>query len=132
MLGVNDFDQHVAARMFDFFAEHTPWQRRLWRVSVLTVMDELLEAGEVLQHGVLSDEAVAFLADEFLELAKSDPAFVPHVHTLGQAVDAKRRWDRLRSIGLGAAPRVVSSARPCPNGGGGRLERGRKFAVLSG
>jgi hypothetical protein len=91
MLGVNDFDQHVAARMFDFFAEHTPWQRRLWRVSVLTVMDELLEAGEVLQHGVLSDQAVAFLADEFLELAKSDPAFLPYIHTLGQAVDAKRR-----------------------------------------
>lgn len=51
---------HVTGRLLDFFADTTPWPRRLWDVSSTLALDEAWEAGEWQRQQVLSASAVSW------------------------------------------------------------------------
>lgn len=51
---------HVGARLLDFFADTTPWPRRLWDVSSGLALREAQEAGRWQARQVLSPGAVAW------------------------------------------------------------------------
>lgn len=42
MLRSNHFDEHVAARMLDFFDARSPWSRRLWSLGSIFTLEEAL------------------------------------------------------------------------------------------
>ena len=48
----------VTARLLDYFARRTDWQRRLWNPGTVTVLRELLESVELLESGHLRSAAV--------------------------------------------------------------------------
>ena len=52
----------VAARLLDYFARRTDWQRRLWNPGTVTVLRELLEAVNLLESGHLRRVTVQELA----------------------------------------------------------------------
>ncbi|MFI5932632.1 integrase [Actinoplanes sp. NPDC051494] len=54
------YPAHVAARLLDFFADTTPWPRRLWDVSSLLALSEAYEAGDWQRQNVLSAGAVSW------------------------------------------------------------------------
>jgi hypothetical protein len=51
---------HVTARLLDFFADTTPWPRRLWDISSALALEEAWEAGNWQRQQVLSGGAVAW------------------------------------------------------------------------
>src|SRR6266487_7059683 len=73
MLLANTFDQHVVARLLDFFGSGTPWQRRLWDVGTILALDEALEAGLAFSQGTLTEAALKELCDSLERLAGPDP-----------------------------------------------------------
>src|SRR5688572_17010055 len=73
MLRVNGYEQHVAARLLDFFDARTPWHRQLWNPGLQLVLNELLEASEARVAGVLSADAVRSLCSSAMTLAGVDP-----------------------------------------------------------
>lgn len=50
--------RHVLARLADFFADTTPWTRRLWQVSSVLALEEAAEAGKWLDNRSLSPAAM--------------------------------------------------------------------------
>ena len=46
MLLANIDDEHVVARLLDFFGSGTAWQRRLWDIGTVLALEEALEAGQ--------------------------------------------------------------------------------------
>lgn len=52
--------QHVVARLMDFFADTSPWPRRLWEVGSVLALREGAEAGEWLRSRVLSPSSVSW------------------------------------------------------------------------
>ena len=52
----------VTARLLDYFARRTDWQRRLWNPGTVTVLRELLESVELLESGHLRSAAVQDVA----------------------------------------------------------------------
>jgi hypothetical protein len=58
MLSADPYEQHVGARLLDFFGAVTPWHRRLWSTGVVLTLRELLEATEAVRAGVLTDASV--------------------------------------------------------------------------
>ena len=52
----------VVARLLDYFARRTDWQRRLWNPGTVTVLRELLEAVDLLESGHLRSVTVKELA----------------------------------------------------------------------
>lgn len=68
----------VAARLLDYFARRTDWQRRLWNPGTVTVSRELSEAADLLKSGHLRPVTVQELASPPSEphrqrLAHPDP-----------------------------------------------------------
>lgn len=56
---IDDADaRHVLARLADFFADTTPWTRRLWQVSSVLALEEAAEAGTWVDNRSLSPGAV--------------------------------------------------------------------------
>jgi hypothetical protein len=51
---------HIAARLLDFFADTTPWPRRLWDVSSVLALREACEAGRWQARQVLSPGAITW------------------------------------------------------------------------
>lgn len=51
---------HVTARLLDFFADTTPWPRRLWDISSALALEEAWEAGDWQRQQVLSPSAVSW------------------------------------------------------------------------
>jgi hypothetical protein len=82
MLRVHPFENHVVARMLDFFAGASPWQRTLWSSGIVLTLKELLEASEAARFGILSGETLRDLASTALQMAGPDP---------GLGNDANRR-----------------------------------------
>lgn len=74
IFGASEYADHVGARLLDFFADTTPWQRRLWDVGSVLVLDELAEAAEWSAKNVLSAGAVSWLARDVERLAGRDRA----------------------------------------------------------
>ena len=61
MLSVDLYDRHVGARLPDFFAAISPWNRRLWTIGSVLTLKEIIEASEAVQAGVLSSKALSNL-----------------------------------------------------------------------
>jgi hypothetical protein len=59
-LATAPYARHVVARLLDFFADTTPWPRRLWEVSSVLALEEAAEAGDWLRTRVLSQGAVSW------------------------------------------------------------------------
>ena len=52
--------RHVLARLADFFADTSPWTRRLWQVSSVLALEEAAEAGTWLDNRSLSTSAMTW------------------------------------------------------------------------
>lgn len=61
MLLVNPRDELIAARLLDFFAWNTRWNRALWDVGSILSLKEVLEASEAVRDGVLSQGTLEWL-----------------------------------------------------------------------
>jgi len=59
-LATDTYARHVVARLLDFFADTSPWPRRLWEVSGILALREAAEAGEWVRMRVLSPGAVSW------------------------------------------------------------------------
>jgi hypothetical protein len=62
MLATTLFDNHVLARLLDFFSERTAWQRTLWSSGTILSLKELLEASDHVAAGVVGQAALAHYA----------------------------------------------------------------------
>jgi hypothetical protein len=62
MLANAVFDQHVLARLLDFFSERTAWQRTLWSSGTALSLRELLEASDQVATGVVGQTAMTHYA----------------------------------------------------------------------
>lgn len=71
-LGGDFYTEHVAARLFDFFGDSTPWNRRLWDTGLVVALRELEEASLWRSRNVLSSSAIAYLAHDLEELSGKD------------------------------------------------------------
>ena len=52
----------VMARLLDYFGRRTDWQRRLWNPGTVTVLQETVEAVDLLHSGHLRERTVTGLA----------------------------------------------------------------------
>jgi hypothetical protein len=59
-LAADSYARHVVARLLDFFADTSPWPRRLWEVSSVLALQEAAEAGDWVRMRVLSQGAVSW------------------------------------------------------------------------
>jgi hypothetical protein len=66
------YAEHIGARLRDFFADTTPWQRRLWDTGTVLALHELSEASDWCAKGVLTAGAVSWLARDIERLAGKD------------------------------------------------------------
>lgn len=60
LLATDPYAGHVVARLLDFFADTSPWTRRLWEVSSVLALQEAAEAGDWVRMRVLSQGAVSW------------------------------------------------------------------------
>ena len=51
---------HVTSRLLDYFADTTPWPRRLWDISSVLALHEAWEAGDWQRKQALSNSAVSW------------------------------------------------------------------------
>jgi hypothetical protein len=58
MLATTEYDQHVSARLLDFFSDRTAWQRTLWSSGTILNLRELLEASDAVANGVVSQSSL--------------------------------------------------------------------------
>src|SRR5271166_2217986 len=70
---VNAYDQHVAARLLDFFDAATPWHRSLWNPGLVLTLKEVLEASEAVRASARGKESLKELVNHALKLAGIDP-----------------------------------------------------------
>jgi hypothetical protein len=73
MLSVNAYNDHVSARLTDFFNAGTQWHRRLWCVGLSLALAEALEASEAVRNGVLSTESLRAFASSIMFTSGLDP-----------------------------------------------------------
>jgi hypothetical protein len=66
------FGEHLAARLLDFTADTTPWQRRLWDLGTVLVLKEVYEAGQWIDAQVLSEAAMHWLCHDTERLVGKD------------------------------------------------------------
>lgn len=64
--------EHITARLLDFFAGATPWQRRLWDTGIVMTLRELDEAAYWSYRHVLSGSAIKYLAGDLQRQAGQD------------------------------------------------------------
>ena len=95
MLGVNPFDIHTAARMLDFFGARTSWQRSLWSPGSVLSLEEVLEASQAVQDGILAEGALRNLIDYTITLIGPDPGIgpAPRKQALIRALKSPIRMD---------------------------------------
>lgn len=59
-LATDAYARHAVARLLDFFADTSPWPRRLWEVSSVLALQEAAEASDWIRMRVLSPGAVSW------------------------------------------------------------------------
>jgi len=93
----HDFEQHVAARLLDFFGASTPWHRGLWNAGLCLMLKEVLEASEAVHVGALHEPSLASLNNSAQALAGTDPGAgtVPERQTVQASLRAKPRFGGL-------------------------------------
>jgi hypothetical protein len=62
MLAASSFNDHMLARLLDFFSDRTAWQRTLWSSGTALSLKELLEASDQVAAGVVGQTAMAHFA----------------------------------------------------------------------
>ena len=72
MLATTEYDQHVSARLLDFFSDRTAWQRTLWTSGTILSLRELLEASEQVANGVVSQPSMGNFAHSIDIIAGRD------------------------------------------------------------
>lgn len=94
---VNADEVVIAARLLEFFASATPWNRRLWNAGLLLGLRETLEATEAARAGVLSEDSVKGLGNACARLAGLDPGTGGEqaCRSLQQALTGRLRYDGL-------------------------------------
>jgi hypothetical protein len=70
---VDPFAKLVVARLLDFFASKTQWQRRLWGAGILLTLQEVLEASQATRAGILHSETLGDLTAFATTVAGRDP-----------------------------------------------------------
>ena len=70
---VNTYDQHVGARLLDFFNVATPWHSSLWNPSLVLTLKEVLEASEAFRASARGKESLKDLLNHAVRLAGTDP-----------------------------------------------------------
>lgn len=70
--GYDSYADHVGSRMLEFFADSTPWQRRLWDAGSVLALREVHDAADWADRRVLSSGAVAWLARDVWRLVGRD------------------------------------------------------------
>ncbi len=85
---VDPFTKLVTARLQDFFASKTQWQRRLWGSGILLTLREVLEASKAVRAGILHTETLGDLTAYAAALAGRDPGVgtTENKRTLQQAL----------------------------------------------
>lgn len=94
MLSANPYEQHVGARLLDFFGAITPWHRRLWSTGVVLTLKEVLEATEAVRAGVLSEPALKYLVSSAAPLIGQDRGIgdAPKLNLLQQSLRPEMRY----------------------------------------
>ena len=72
MYRTDSYENHVIARLFDFFASVNPWHRRLWEAGTVLTLKEVLEASEARNSSVLSEGSLNFLKSSVMPNAARD------------------------------------------------------------
>ena len=72
MLAGTEFELFVAARLRDFFAAETLWQRQLWDVGACLSLYELLEATSAADDGALTPDTVNWFKKSLSETLGPD------------------------------------------------------------
>jgi hypothetical protein len=85
----------LITRMTDYFADTTPWPRRLWQASSLLTLEEAAEAGTWVDNKTLSTGAVSWFLNDVQRLLGPD-------HGLG---DSNLRREVNSLLGSGLEPR---------------------------
>jgi len=72
--GANAYADHIGARLLEFFADTTPWQRRLWDAGTVLALRELDEAVRWTDLKVLGAATTRWLAHDLERLTGRDRA----------------------------------------------------------
>jgi hypothetical protein len=64
---------YIAARLRDFWGRRTPWQRRLWGIGTVGLVEEVLEAAAFQRAGHFHERTVADLAESARRQIRRDP-----------------------------------------------------------
>jgi hypothetical protein len=75
--GVDPYADHIGARFLEFFADTSPWPRRLWDAGSTLTLRELYDASQWVDRSVLSAGALKWLAGDTERLLGRDPAVGP-------------------------------------------------------
>lgn len=70
---VNEYDQHVGARLLDFFDAATPWHRALWNPGLVLTLKEILEASGAFRASGRGKDSFKELLRYALQVAGIDP-----------------------------------------------------------
>lgn len=72
MLTSTPHDVAIAARLLDFFAAESQWQRKLWDVGACLSLHELVEATTAVADGALTPETVNWLKGSLMPMIGPD------------------------------------------------------------
>ena len=56
-----EYDQHLSARLLDFFSDIISWQRTLWTPSTILILHELLDRSVQVANGLASQQEIEIL-----------------------------------------------------------------------
>jgi hypothetical protein len=98
---VNSFEQHVAARLLEFFRPSIHWNRALWNIGTVLAIREVLEASEAHRAGILGPDSLQAAIDAALRLVGQDPTVNKAAkQTLQQSLNKAGSRSQLRFEGL--------------------------------
>jgi hypothetical protein len=69
---VNSNDQITAARLVELLNPKSPWNRSLWTLNTVLVIQELLEATEAQRAGILGEDSIKRIGSVLIRLAGKD------------------------------------------------------------
>ena len=77
MLSGNSETRQIAARVHELLSDRQAWNRRAWSIGSALGLRELLEAVDARADGILSEEAVNYLANTLCAQTGPDPGIGP-------------------------------------------------------
>jgi hypothetical protein len=97
MNAVNEWEELAGARLLEFLSARTRWNRSLWNAGLRLMLEEVLEASEAAQAGVLSPETLAYIVGAAMKTAAADPGVGDRstLKALQEALQPKMRYNGL-------------------------------------